>query len=258
MDAKFSVDDGLGELPSIGGHRLWVRLTHWVVAVAVIVLIYSGVAILMVHPRLYWGTAGNDLIPPLLEIPLGPNTRHGSWALPVPFYDVPDGPATASRLSEPWNENDWARSLHFLAAWFFLFGLIGYLVIALATGHAWRNILPRAAELGRANLWADVKAHLRLPQPAAKTGPPYGILQKLAYAMLAGVALPLVFLTGITMSPAITADYPVLLDIFGGTQSARTLHFFSFTFIALFLIVHLAMVLVSGPLRQLRGMVLGK
>ena len=89
------------------------------------------------------------------------------------------------------------------------------------------------------------------------SGPPYAILQKLAYAVEVLVALPLMFLTGITMSPAIATDYPILLDIFGGTQSARTIHFFTFAFVALFLLIHLAMILLTGPLRQLRGMIVG-
>ncbi|MBO9499786.1 MAG: cytochrome b/b6 domain-containing protein [Novosphingobium sp.] len=244
------------ELKAGGGHRLWVRLTHWTIAGAVLTLIYSGVAILMVHPKLYWGMAGNDLMTPLFEIPIGPNYRQGSFGPAEPFFAAAGGPVTADRLVEPWNQNGWARSLHFLAAWFFLLGIAAYWLAGLFTGHLRRNLLPRRNELGGRNLWADVKAHLRFPMPIARVGPPYAILQKISYALVA-LALPLMFLTGITMSPAITTDYPVLLDLFGGTQSARTIHFFTFAFLALFLLVHLAMILLTGPLRQLRAMVLG-
>lgn len=240
------------------GHRLWVRLTHWLIAGAVLVLILSGVTILMAHPRLYWGDAGNDLIQPLFEIPLGPNYHHIRLAPGTPFFASPESPVTANRLDEPWNQNGWARSLHFLAAWGFLAGMLAYLAFALATGHARHVLWPRRDELGRKNLWQDVRAHLRLPMAPAKPGPPYAILQKLAYALVVFVALPLMFLTGITMSPAIVANYPILLVIFGGTQSARTIHFFTFAFLAIFLLVHLAMILLTGPLRQLRGMILGK
>lgn len=238
-------------------HRPWVRLTHWLIALSVLVLIYSGVAILMVHPRLYWGNAGNDLIKPLLEIPIGPNHHAIHWSPREPFFGTVGGPETANRLIEPWNQNGWARSLHFLAAWFFLIGLLSYLSFGLATGHARLDLLPRRHELGRGNLWQDVKAHLRLPMPAATPGPPYAILQKLAYASVAFVALPLIFLTGITMSPAIAANYPILLDIFGGTQSARTIHFFTFAFLTVFLLVHLVMIVLTGPARQLRAMIMG-
>ena len=238
-------------------HRPWVRLTHWLIALAVLVLIYSGIAILMVHPRLYWGTVGNDLMKPIFEVPVGPNYHAMRWSPATPFFGSPSGPATADRLAEPWNGNGWARSLHFLAAWAFLLGLAGYLAMGLVTGHARRALLPRPAELTGANLWLDIRAHMRLPMPVARPGPPYAILQKLAYAMVAFVALPLMFLTGITMSPAITASYPVLLDMFGGAQSARTIHFFTFAFLALFLLVHLVMILLTGPLRQVRAMTLG-
>lgn len=241
-----------------GGHRLWVRLSHWLIALAVLVLIYSGVTILMAHPRLYWGNVGNDLVEPLLEIPLGPNYRTIDWSQGTPFFDSVDSPVTANRLIEPWNQNGWARSLHFLAAWFFLAGLALYLAFSLVSGHARRDLLPRREELGRSSLWQDLRAHLRLPIPAATPGPPYSILQKLAYALVVFIALPLMFLTGITMSPAISGQYPILLDIFGGTQSARTIHFFTFAFLAIFLLVHLVMIALTGPLRQLRGMILGK
>ena len=239
------------------GHRLWVRLTHWLFAGAVLVLIYSGVTILMAHPRFYWGNAGNDLIQPLFEVPLGPNYHNVSFAPATPFFPSRNSPVTADLLVEPWNQNSWARSLHFLAAWCFAAGLLAYLVLACATGHARDVLWPRRDELERNNLWQDLQAHLRLPMPAVKPGPPYAILQKLAYTLVVFVALPLMFLTGITMSPGITANYPILLVIFGGAQSARTIHFFTFAFLAIFLLIHLAMILLTGPLRQLRGMILG-
>ncbi len=241
-----------------GRHRLWVRLTHWLIALSVLVLGFSGVTILMAHPRLYWGNAGNDLIKPLLEIPIGPNYRAIHWSPRTPIFGSVGGPETANRLVEPWNQNGWARSLHFLTAWFFLAGLMLYLLMGWLTGHARRDLLPHPHELGRRNLWQDVKAHLRASMVAVTPGPPYAILQKLAYTLVAFVALPLMFFTGITMSPAITANYPVLLDILGGTQSARTIHFFTFAFLAIFLLVHLVMIVLTGPARQLRAMIMGK
>ena len=250
--------DQIGERNRAHGHRPWIRATHWVIALCVIILIVSGVTILMAHPRLYWGNAGNDLTKPFLEIPLGPNYHAIRWSPSTPFVGAGNGPKTADRLIEPWNQNGWARSLHFLTAWFFLVSLLSYLVIGFVTGHARRDLLPRRDELRRAYLWQDVKAHLRLPMPAAAAGPPYAILQKLTYALVAFVALPLMFLTGITMSPAIAANYPILLDLFGGTQSARTIHFFTFAFLAAFLLVHLVMIALTGTRRHLRAMILGK
>lgn len=239
------------------GHRLWVRLTHWAIAGAALVLIGSGGTILMAHPRLYWGHAGNDLTRPLVEVPLGPNHSRGAWSKTTPFFTARNSPVTANRLTEPWNQNSWARSLHFLAAWVFITGLLTYLAFGIGTGHVRRNLLPRRAELSPSNIGQDIKAHLRQPMPAAEPGPPYAILQKLTYLLTALVLLPVMFLTGISMSPAIAAEYPVLLDVFGGTQSARTIHFFAFVAVTLFLAIHLVMILLTRPLRQVRGMTVG-
>ena len=239
------------------GHRVWVRLTHWLISSAVIVLMFSGLTILMAHPRFYWDDAGNDLTPALFEVPLGPNYRNLDYSPPTPFLESSTSPVTANLLSHPWNQNAWARSLHFLAAWGFLAGLVTYLAFACVSGHARRVLWPRRDELRRDNLWQDIRAHLHLPMPPAEPGPPYAILQKLAYTLVVFVALPVMVLTGITMSPAITASYPFLVTIFAGAQSARTIHFFTFALLAIFLLVHLAMILLTGPVRQLRGMIWG-
>jgi len=69
--------------------------------------------------------------------------------------------------------------------------------------------------------------------------------------------LPLVVFTGLTMSPAVTAGYPILLKMFGGYQSARTIHFFAFVVLMLFLLVHVVMIIKSGFKRQMRGMTIG-
>ena len=240
------------------GHSLWVRLTHLLIAASVVVLIFSGFTIFKAHPRLYWGETGNDLTSALVELPIGPNYRHGGWLHVTPFFPGADSPVTADRSFEIYNQNGWARSLHFLVAWSFFLGLVTYLGLGLVSGHLRRDLLPDRAELQPRNLLADIRSHLSLQMPVSMPGPPYNILQKLAYALVVGVALPLMFLTGITMSPGIVATYPVLLDVFGGAQSARTLHFTAFALLALFLLVHLAMIMLTGPARQLRGMFWGK
>lgn len=127
----------------------------------------------------------------------------------------------------------------------------------LASGHLWRHLVPRLRELAPRLLWRDIVTHLRLPMLTARGGPPYGLLQKLTYASVLFVALPLMILTGLTMSPAVTAAYPGLLDLFGGSQSARTIHFFVFAALVLFLIVHVVMVALTGFRRQMRAMTFG-
>lgn len=239
------------------GHHRWVRVSHWTVAASFLTLVLSGVLILMVHPRLYWGEVGNELTPALLEIPISNNYQPENWERVAVYDNVPGAPISADRNYPLFNENGWARSLHFLAAWFLVVTGLVYLAVGLIGGHVRRNILPRPSELAPAVLLDDARQHLR-PVEAVGAGPPYGAVQKLAYAGVVFVALPLMLLTGLTMSPAVTAALPFLLDLFGGYQSARTIHFFGFAALLLFLVVHIAMVFVTGAGRQLRAMILGK
>lgn len=240
-----------------GRHALWVRFSHWILAASVLVLAFSGFVILMSHPRLYWGAAGNDLTPALIELPISRNYKHGGWAAPVTFFPGTHSVTSQARTYDIFNENGWARSLHFLAAWFMVASALFYLVAGTVGGHLRRHVIPVARDLSPGVLRRDVAAHLRLPMPPAHGGPPYGPLQKLSYFVVVIVLLPLVIVTGLAQSPAVTAAYPLLLDIFGGSQSARTVHFFVFAALALFLVVHVAMVVLTGFRRQLRGMILG-
>ena len=249
----------MGEVQrSLGRHTRWVRLSHWVLAVSVLMLAISGFIILMSHPRLYWGAVGNDLTPALFELPISRNYKHGGWAAPVTFFPGEHPVVSQARTYDIFNKNGWARSLHFLAAWFLVVVGLIYIAIGFGSGHLRRNLVPRARELSPRVLWQDVINHLHLPMPRAAGGPPYGPLQKLAYFGVLILTLPLIVLTGLTMSPAVTAAHPVLLDVFGGSQSARTVHFFAFAAILLFFIVHVAMVLLTGFRRQMRTMVLGE
>lgn len=242
---------------SVQGHALWIRFSHWIVAASVLTLAVSGFVILMAHPRLYWGAVGNDLTPALFELPISRNYKHGGWAAPVTFIAGANPVVSQARTYDIFNENGWARSLHFLAAWFLVVTTLIYLAAGLIGGHLWEHLIPRARELSPRLLWQDVVTHVRLPMPRAPGGPPYGPLQKLAYFGIVLVTLPMIFVTGLTMAPAVTAAYPVLLDVFGGSQSARTIHFFAFVALVLFLVVHFSMVVLTGFKRQMRAMILG-
>ena len=72
--------------PPAQGHARWVRISHWIVTLSVAALAFTGVEILMVHPRLYWGEVGNDLTTPLLELPISRNHQHGGWSGQTPFF----------------------------------------------------------------------------------------------------------------------------------------------------------------------------
>jgi thiosulfate reductase cytochrome b subunit len=239
------------------GHAGWVRVSHWILVASVLTLSVSGTVILMSHPRLYWGKVGNDLTPALFELPISRNYKHGGWDQWVTFGSGQSRVVSAARTYDIFNQNSWARSLHFLGAWFLILAGSTYCAVGLLSGHLWRHIVPRLRDLTPQRLREDIVKHLQFPMPPATGGPPYGVLQKLTYAGVLFAAVPLMVLTGLTMSPAVTAAYPSLLDLFGGSQSARTLHFFTFAALMLFLIVHVAMVVLTGFRRQLRAMTFG-
>ena len=234
-------------------HALWVRVCHWVLAASVLALAYSGFYILLAHPRLYWGEVGNDLTPAWLELPLNDNHRPDGWQQTVTFEALANKPISANRTIEIFNENGWARSLHFLAGWLLVAGGALYLALGAVTKHLSRNLWPRGASL--AALGRDLKSRWR-PRPPRAEG--YGLWQRLAYTSVALFVLPFMALAGLAMSPRIVAAFPVLLDVFGGHQSARTLHFFGFVVLLVFVAVHLIMVVLTGFGRQMRAMIAGR
>ena len=219
-------------------HAVWVRVSHWIVTAGVLTLGYTGFVILMAHPRLYWGVAGNDLTPALIELPISRNYRHGGWAETTPLYHMrADGPISSNRTYDIFNKNGWGRSLHFLAAWLVVLSGGVYFLLGIARGHF------------RAHIWP-----IRPPSNRRD----YSVQEKWVYSLVVFGGAPLIALTGLTMSPAVTAAFPALLSVFGGYQSARTLHFLAFVGLTLFLIVHVVMVARSGLRRQLQAMTFGK
>ncbi|MEO7309035.1 MAG: cytochrome b/b6 domain-containing protein [Chitinophagaceae bacterium] len=233
-------------------HPYWVRITHWLITLSFFALVYSGVEILMVHPRLYWGDAGNDLTPALFELPISRNYQHNGWDKAKPFFAAANSPVSASRTYEIFNENGWGRSLHFLSGWLLVITGLFYLVAGIFTGYFKRRFAPRMDELN-ARLWiTDFAGHFRkLPTLADRR---YGVLQKYTYIGVILVLFPAAVMTGMTMSPAITAAYPFLLKMFAGAQSARTIHFFVSLALVLFLLVHVVMVGRTGFKKQMRSM----
>jgi len=217
----------------------------------------TGLVILMAHPRLYWGDVGNSLTPALLELPISRNHQHGGWVERAAFFDAPGSPVSANRTYDIFNQNGWGRSLHFLAAWVAAVSGLVYLLAGLAGGHFRRYLFPRGGELAPGVVWPDVVRHLRLQIPKATGGPGYGVLQKCVYCAVVFIALPVSVLSGLAMSPAVAAGYPFLRVLFGGFQSARTIHFVAFVALLMFVVAHVAMVVKSGFKRQMRGMTVG-
>jgi thiosulfate reductase cytochrome b subunit len=236
-------------------HARWVKISHWIITLSFLALTFSGYIILMCHPRLYWGETGNDLTPAVLEFPISRNLNHGGWAKSEPFFETADSPVSAGRTYEIFNQNGWGRSLHFLSAWFLVITGLVYLLSGVFTRHFRKNLIPN--EFKWRLFWNDVKNHLR-KQMSFENQSGYGLLQKCTYLIVIFVVLPLIVMTGMTMSPAITAGYPFLLKIFGGSQSARTIHFFASFTLVLFVVVHIAMIVRSGFKQQMKAMTFGK
>jgi thiosulfate reductase cytochrome b subunit len=167
-------------------HTILVRTTHWINFLAFLGLAVSGVAILLAHPRFYWGETGYFDTPAAFELPLA--------------VDL--------------DQTGWGRSLHFLAAWIIVLNGFVYVV------------------------WGLLSRHFRFAG--------YNSLQRVTYIGVVFGLLPVTILTGLTLSPAVTAAYPTLFALFGGRQSARTIHFFAADLLMLFLIGHVILTIRSG------------
>jgi thiosulfate reductase cytochrome b subunit len=267
MDTK--ADSSKGDV--IYRHAATVRITHWVNALVLLVLLMSGLQIFNAHPALYLG-AKSDFDDPILAMgtvdeggtPKGVTTIFG-YAIPTTGVFGLSGDAASGYQSRgfPW----WAtlpgyrnlamgRRWHFFFAWLFLFNGLAYLLWSLGSGHLRRDLAPSRQDL--AHIGASIREHARLKFPKGEEAKRYNVLQKLAYLAVALVLLPLMLLTGLGMSPGMDAAFPLLLDIFGGRQTARTIHFISATAIVLFVVVHLVMVVLSGLWNNLRSMITGR
>jgi thiosulfate reductase cytochrome b subunit len=256
-------------------HALATRLTHWINALCVTVLLMSGLQIFLAHPALYWGQYGADADPPAFEI--GAETveggaergfvRLGSRAIDTTgalgLVLGADGELTERAFPRwatipGWRSLALGRRWHFFFAWLFVANLTAYYVLGVLNHHLRRDLAPTRAELRPRAILADIVDHLRLKFPTGEAALHYNPLQKLAYLGVIGVLLPTMILTGLTMSPGMDAILPWLIDLFGGRQSARTVHFIAASLLLLFVAVHLAMVLLAGPINGVRAMITGK
>lgn len=238
-------------------HRGWVRISHLIVTLSFLALAVTGYEMVMTHPRFYWGEVGNELTPAIFELPVSRNYKHGGWTDPQPFFEKANSPVSAGRTFDIFNQNGWGRSLHFLSAWFLVIMGLLYLLVGLLSGHFLKNILPNRKEFKFKLYWQDIVNHLKMKITSA-IGPNYGLLQKTTYGIVLFILMPITVLSGFTMSPAITADYPFLLKIFLGAQSARTIHFFTASAMVLFLVIHLVMIVKTGFKRQILSITIGK
>ena len=255
-------------------HTVVTRVLHWVNALCVFVLLMSGLQIFNAHPRLYWGQYGansdraalqiyaqNSQDGPVGTLTVGSAELRTTGVLGVSTGDdgQPIARAFPSWATIPsWQDLAAGRRWHFFFAWLLVINSLTYLIVSLMSGHVQRDLLPTRAELSPSHVVREAWDHLKLKFPRGDAAKHYNVLQKLAYLAVIFVLGPLMLGTGLTLSPGADAALPWLVDLFGGRQSARTLHFASAMLIALFILVHLVMVLLAGPLNELRSMITGR
>src|SRR5215467_2205521 len=221
-------------------HTPLVRITHWIATACFLALLVSGTEIVISHPRFYWGESGNVMTPSLFDLPIPAsdyrvNTGYG--------FVLPD-------------QNGWSRSLHFQTAWLLLFTGALYTSAGLLNRHFKKNLLPALADLTPRTFAIVVLEHLKFRRPAERGS--YNVLQRVTYLVVLFLLFPLMVWTGLAMSPAITAAWPMIVTVLGGRQSARTLHFFVAIALVLFVLVNLAMVIRAGFKDRTRAMITGR
>jgi thiosulfate reductase cytochrome b subunit len=255
-------------------HALLIRVTHWINVLCLTLLLMSGLRIFNAHPALYWGNYGYAGLPSFISISgdfddvTGRNvgvTRIGSYSFDTTglLGVSPNADGTEAGTAFPvWATLGpglgGARDWHFLAAWMLVANGALYVLYGLMSGHFLRDLAPSAGELRPRHMLHDIWNHLRLRAPRGEAAKRYNVLQKLAYLAVVFVALPVMVLTGLTMSPAVTAAMPFLFDVFGGRQSARTIHFIAANLIVLFVLVHVAEIMLSGAFNLMRSMITGR
>ena len=214
-------------------HALSTRLWHWLNLLCVVVLFMSGLTISNAHRRLYWGDWGFEASQAWLMVP-----RFPDWMTIPGYYSLAV-----------------ARDWHILMAWPFALGLLFMWIAMMVNRHFKRDIVTKRREWRPSAIWRDVVEHLKLNFDHHEGK--YNFLQKLAYGLVLGVFLPMMIFTGISISPGMEPTFGWLVDLLGGRQSARSLHFiFAFAIVGFF-IVHVLLVILSGPIRQMRDMITG-
>ena len=217
-------------------------MTHWLTVLCFLALLVSGAEIVISHPRFYWGEIGNVRVQPLFTLPI-PASRA---TVPTGYhYVMPD-------------QNGWSRYLHFQAAWAVVLTGLVYGIFSWWSGHFRGDLWP-----GRKDwTWRAFRKVITGSLPGAPKDEAdacsYNVVQRTTYLAVIFVLFPLVIWTGLALSPAFDSAVPVAVQLLGGRQSARTLHFIVSGALLLFLVVHVAMVVHAGFMDRMRAMITGR
>ncbi len=255
--------------PLVYRQSIWTRLTHWSWVICLFFLLFSGLQIFNAHPTLYIGQqSGFEFDNAILDIravntPEGPRGQTTVFGQTFDTTGVlgmsgsavrPDFVAFPGAVTIPsFRDLATGRVVHFFFGWIFVGTMFVWFVASVLNGHIERDIIPKKGDWR--GLPGDIWNHLR---SRIHHGRRYSPLQKLTYFIVFVVLFPAIILTGLCMSPGMNAGFPWLLDLFGGRQTARTIHFIAMALLVLFFVVHVIMVIVSGPLNNLRSMITGR
>ncbi|MCI3135643.1 cytochrome b/b6 domain-containing protein [Phenylobacterium aquaticum] len=253
-------------------HTVATRLTHWVNVLALLLLLMSGLQIFNAHPALYWGQK-STFAQPWLEMGMIDRGDHAIGVTQIGSVRVETtglfGYSGKVGSQEPRGFPAWAtipsyrdladgRHWHFFFAWVFVLNGLTYWSAGLLNGHFRKDLAPTREQLTPRHLLREIADHARLRFPKGEEERHYNALQKLAYLAVIFGLLPLMVLTGLTMSPGMDAAWPWLPHLFGGRQSARSIHFICAGLIVAFVLVHLAMVVAVGAFNSVRSMITGR
>jgi thiosulfate reductase cytochrome b subunit len=223
-------------------HTALVRVTHWLTFVAFIALLVTGLEIVISHPRFYWGETGNVNMRPLFTIPIAASRD----TVPTGYkYVMPD-------------QNGWSRYLHFQSAWLLVLTGAAYLIGGFWSGHFRKNLWPQSHERHWRAFAGRMGRAFGRPRPGADDAYSYNVIQQTVYLGVIFVLFPLVIWTGLALSPAFDSAFPWAVNLLGGRQTARTIHFFVTIALVLFFVVHVVMVAMNGFRNRMRGMITGR
>ncbi len=258
-----------GQPTLVKRHSVLVRLTHWVNVLCLTMLLMSGLQIFNARPQLDFGSKTDFDHPPMAIgseeidgkargiVRIGDHRFDTTGVLGLSNVEgKPTERAFPSWATLPsYQDLGAGRSIHFLFAWLFVLNGLIYLVWGFATRHFRRDFVPTGPQWR--HIGAAIKEHLLLRFPKGDEARQYNAIQKITYALVVFILLPGVVLAGWTLSPGLDSAFPGLLGLFGGRQTARSIHFFAAFGIVLFVVIHVVLVLVSGVLNNMRSMITG-
>jgi thiosulfate reductase cytochrome b subunit len=253
-------------------HSAPVRVMHWINVLALTLLLMSGLQIFNAHAALNWGKYSYDGNPPVLEMTTRRDaageligvTRIGGHELETTgVFGLGKGAnGQPEARGFPWWMTipgmrwlSMGRSWHFFFAWVLVINGLCYVAYAFVSRHFSRDLAPTKKDWR--SIGQSIKDHIRFRHPTGEQAKRYNVLQKLTYLLVIFGLLPFVILMGLAMSPRLDSLFAGWVDLFGGRQSARTLHFIAAWLLVLFVLVHVFEVIITGFWNHLRSMITG-